>query len=35
LIYKVEDLDGWMKAAGFKQVEKYDFLDNDFFVVYQ
>ncbi len=35
MIYKVEDLDGWMKAAGFKQVEKYDFLDNDFFVVYQ
>jgi len=24
-----------MKAAGFKQVEKYDFLDNDFFVVYR
>ena len=35
MVYKVEDLDGWMKAAGFKQVEKYDFLDNDFFVVYQ
>lgn len=35
MIYKVEDLDGWMKAAGFKQIEKYDFLDNDFFVVYQ
>lgn len=35
MVYKVEDLDGWMKAAGFKQIEKYDFLDNDFFVVYQ
>ncbi len=35
MVYKLEDLDGWMKAAGFKQVEKYDFLDNDFFVVYQ
>ncbi|MBL8190198.1 MAG: class I SAM-dependent methyltransferase [Acidobacteria bacterium] len=35
LIYKVDDLDGWMNAAGYRQVEKYDFLDNDFFVVYQ
>lgn len=35
MVYKLEDLDGWMKAAGFKQIEKYDFLDNDFFVVYQ
>ncbi len=35
MIYKVEDLDGWMKAAGYKQIEKYDFLDNDFFVVYR
>ncbi|HQR36694.1 MAG TPA: methyltransferase domain-containing protein [Blastocatellia bacterium] len=35
MVYKVEDLDGWMKAAGYKQIEKYDFLDNDFFVVYQ
>ncbi|MEP7340647.1 MAG: methyltransferase domain-containing protein [Acidobacteriota bacterium] len=35
MVYKVEDLDGWMKAAGFKQIEKYDFLDNDFFVVYR
>ncbi|MFN0112812.1 MAG: class I SAM-dependent methyltransferase [Blastocatellia bacterium] len=35
MIYKLEDLDGWMKAAGFKQVEKYDFLDNDFFVIYR
>lgn len=35
MVYKVEDLDGWMKDAGFKQIEKYDFLDNDFFVVYR
>lgn len=35
MIYKLADLDGWMKAAGFKQIEKYDFLDNDFFVVYR
>lgn len=35
MIYKLEDLDGWMKDAGFKKVETYDFLDNNFFVVYQ
>ena len=35
MIYKLEDLDGWMKAAGYKQVETYDFLDNNFFVVYR
>ena len=35
MVYTVDDLDGWMKGAGFKQVEKYDFLDNDFFVVYR
>lgn len=35
MVYKLEDLDGWMKAAGFKQVEKHDFLDNNFFVIYQ
>lgn len=35
MVYKLEDLDGWMKNAGYKQVEKYDFLDNDFFVVYR
>lgn len=35
MIYKVEDLDGWMKAAGFTRAEQYDFLDNDFFVVYR
>ena len=25
----------WMKGAGFKRVEQYDFLDNDFFVMYR
>lgn len=35
MIYKLEDLDVWMKAAGYKQVETYDFLDNNFFVVYR
>lgn len=35
MIYKLEDLDGWMKDAGFKKVESYDFLDNNFFVIYQ
>lgn len=35
LVYKVEDLDGWMTGAGFKRVEQFDFLDNDFFVVYR
>jgi len=33
--YSLDDLDGWMKGAGFKRIEKYDFLSNDFFVVYQ
>ncbi len=33
--YALDDLEGWMKAAGFKRIEKYDFLSNDFFVVYQ
>jgi ubiquinone/menaquinone biosynthesis C-methylase UbiE len=35
MVYTVGDLDGWMTAAGFKRVEQHDFLDNDFFVVYQ
>ncbi|MEP7340644.1 MAG: hypothetical protein ABI977_23130 [Acidobacteriota bacterium] len=35
MVYKVEDPDGWMKSAGFKQIEKYDFQDNDFFVIYR
>lgn len=33
--FALEDLENWMKAAGFTQVEKYDFLDNNFFVVYK
>lgn len=35
MIYTVNDLDGWMIAAGFKRVEQHDFLDNNFFVVYR
>ncbi len=35
MIYTVDDLDGWMAAAGFKRVEKHDFLENNFFVVYR
>jgi 2-polyprenyl-3-methyl-5-hydroxy-6-metoxy-1,4-benzoquinol methylase len=35
MAYTVETLDGWMSAAGFKRVEKHDFLDNNFFVVYR
>jgi cyclopropane fatty-acyl-phospholipid synthase-like methyltransferase len=33
--YSLDDLDGWMKAAGFKRIEKHDFLNNNFFVIYQ
>jgi len=33
--YTVEDLQGWMSAAGFKQIEKHDFLENNFFLVFQ
>lgn len=35
MVYTVGDLDGWMTAAGFKRVEQHDFLNNNFFVVYQ
>jgi len=35
MVYTVGDLDGWMAAAGFKRVERHDFLDNNFFVVYR
>lgn len=33
--FALEDLENWMKAADFTQIEKYDFLDNNFFVVYK
>lgn len=33
--YSLEQLEGWMKAAGFKRTEKHDFLNNNFFVVYK
>jgi len=35
MVYTVSDLDGWMAGAGFKRVEQHNFLDNNFFVVYQ
>ena len=35
MVYKLEDLNGWMQAAGLKLVTQHYFLDNDFFVVYQ
>jgi ubiquinone/menaquinone biosynthesis C-methylase UbiE len=33
--YTPEELEGWMKSAGYKRVEKHDFLQNNFFVIYQ
>jgi ubiquinone/menaquinone biosynthesis C-methylase UbiE len=33
--YTLDDLEAWMKAAKFKRTEKYEFLSNDFFVVYK
>lgn len=35
MIYKLADLEGWMKGAGFKRVAQHNFLDNNFFVIYQ
>jgi arsenite methyltransferase len=35
MVYTVNDLDGWMTAAGFKRVEQHEFLGNNFFVVYR
>lgn len=35
MVYKQEDLDKWMKAAGYTLVTQHYFLDNDFFVIYQ
>ncbi len=33
--YALDELEGWMKSAGYKRVEKHDFLNNNFFVIYQ
>jgi cyclopropane fatty-acyl-phospholipid synthase-like methyltransferase len=33
--FTLSDLEKWMKGAGFKRIEKHDFLTNNFFVVYQ
>lgn len=35
MIYALADLEIWMKEAGFTRVDKFDFLDNNFFVVYR
>ncbi len=35
MIYKQTDLEKWMKEAGFRLVASHDFLDNDFFLIYQ
>jgi len=33
--YSLAELEAWMKAGGYKEVEKYDFLSNNFFVIFQ
>lgn len=33
--YTLGDLEEWMKKAGYTRVEKLDFLDNNFFVIYR
>jgi arsenite methyltransferase len=33
--YSLDQLEGWMKDAGFKRAEKHDFLNNNFFVIYK
>jgi cyclopropane fatty-acyl-phospholipid synthase-like methyltransferase len=33
--FTLNELEGWMSAAGFKRIEKHDFLNNNFFVIYQ
>lgn len=33
--YSLDQLESWMKDAGFKRAEKHDFLNNNFFVIYK
>lgn len=33
--YTLADLEGWMKSAGYTRIEKLDFLNNNFFVIYK
>jgi arsenite methyltransferase len=33
--YTLEELEIWMKDAGYKRLEKHDFLNNNFFVIFQ
>jgi ubiquinone/menaquinone biosynthesis C-methylase UbiE len=32
--YSTQELDQWMKASGYRLVEKFDYLDDNFFVIY-
>ena len=33
--YTLDELDGWMQEAGYRLVEKYDFVPHCFFVIYE
>jgi SAM-dependent methyltransferase len=33
--YRLDELDGWMQGAGFRRVEKHDFVPHRFFVIYE
>jgi SAM-dependent methyltransferase len=33
--YTLDELDGWMQGAGFRRVEKHDFVPHCFFVIYE
>jgi hypothetical protein len=33
--FTLEQLDGWMRDAGFARTRSFDWLDNSFFVLYQ
>jgi 2-polyprenyl-3-methyl-5-hydroxy-6-metoxy-1,4-benzoquinol methylase len=35
MVYQLKDLEKWMKDAKFKRVQSFDFLDNNFFVLFQ
>ncbi|MFZ4629721.1 MAG: class I SAM-dependent methyltransferase [Blastocatellia bacterium] len=35
MVYQLTDLEKWMKAAKFKRVQSFDFLQNNFFVLFQ
>jgi ubiquinone/menaquinone biosynthesis C-methylase UbiE len=33
--FSLTELEQWMSTAGFKRIEKHDFLENNFFLIYQ